>query len=99
MAVVAGAANNQLLADRNGEMLKQHRILYAPDYVINAGGLIALSLQRTPNGYTAERALSLTARIGDTLAEIFSRADDEDRPTNAVADNIALERVRNAASD
>ena len=99
MAVVAGAANNQLLADRNGEMLKQHRILYAPDYVINAGGLIALSLQRTPDGYTAERALSLTARIGDTLAEIFSRADDEDRPTNAVADNIALERVRNAASD
>ena len=99
VAVVAGAANNQLLADRNGEMLKQHRILYAPDYVINAGGLIALSLQRTPDGYTAERALSLTARIGDTLAEIFSRADDEDRPTNAVADNIALERVRNAASD
>ncbi len=99
VAVVAGAANNQLLADRNGEMLKQHRILYAPDYVINAGGLIALSLQRTPDGYTAERALSLTARIGDTLAEIFSRADDEDRPTNAVADNIALERVRNAASN
>ncbi len=99
VAVVAGAANNQLHADRNGEMLKQHRILYAPDYVINAGGLIALSLARTPDGYTAERALSLTARIGDTLAEIFSRADDEDRPTNAVADNIALERVRNAASD
>ncbi len=99
VAVVAGAANNQLLADRNGEMLKQHRILYAPDYVINAGGLIALSLQRTPDGYTAERALSLTARIGDTLAEIFSRADGEDRPTNAVADNIALERVRNAASN
>ena len=99
VAVVAGSANNQLLADRNGEMLKQHRILYAPDYVINAGGLIALSLHQTPDGYTAERALSLTARIGDTLAEIFSRADDEDRPTNAVADNIALERVRSAASD
>ena len=99
VAVVAGAANNQLLADRNGEILKQRRILYAPDYVINAGGLIALSLQLTPEGYTAERALSLTARIGDTLAEIFSRADGEDRPTNAVADSIALERVRNAASD
>ena len=80
-------------------MLKQHRILYAPDYVINAGGLIALSLARTPDGYTAEQALSLTARIGDTLAEIFSRADQEDRPTNAVADNIARERVRRAASD
>ncbi len=99
VAVVAGAANNQLHADRNGEMLKQHRILYAPDYVINAGGLIALSLARTPEGYTAEEALSLTARIGDTLAEIFSRADNEDRPTNAVADSIALERVRSAASD
>jgi len=99
VAVVAGAANNQLLADRNGEILKQRRILYAPDYVINAGGLIALSLQLTPEGYTAERALSLTARIGDTLAEIFSRADHEGRPTNAVADSIALERVRNAVSD
>ena len=99
VAVVAGAANNQLLADRNGEKLKQHRILYAPDYVINAGGLIALSLARTPDGYTAEQALSLTARIGDTLAEIFSRADSEDRPTNTVADSIARERVRRAASD
>ena len=97
VAVVAGAANNQLLADRHGEMLKQHRILYAPDYVINAGGLIALSLNLTPDGYTAERALSLTSRIGDTLAEIFSRADAEDRPTNEVADKIALERVRNVA--
>jgi len=95
-AIVAGAANNQLLADRHGEMLKQNRILYAPDYVINAGGLIALSLELTPEGYTAERALSLTARIGDTLAEIFHRADTDDLPTNEVADKIARERVRNA---
>ncbi len=97
VAVVAGAANNQLLADRHGEMLKQHRILYAPDYVINAGGLIALSLQLAPEGYSAERALALTARIGDSLAEIFARADAEGRPTNEVADKIALERVRKAA--
>ncbi len=97
VAVIAGAANNQLLADRHGEMLKQNRILYAPDYVINAGGLIALSLELTPEGYTAERALSLTARIGDTLAEIFHRADTDDLPTNEVADKIARERVRNAA--
>ena len=99
VAVVAGAANNQLFVDRNGETLKQRRILYAPDYVINAGGLIALSLELAPEGYSAEKALSLTARIGDTLAEIFSRADSEDRPTNVVADSIALERVRNAASN
>ena len=99
VAVVAGAANNQLLADRHGEMLKQNRILFAPDYVINAGGLIALSLELTPAGYSAERALSLTARIGDTLAEIFSRADSEDLPTNEVADKIARERVGNAAAN
>ncbi len=93
-AIVAGSANNQLAQARHGEALQQNRILYAPDYVINAGGLIAFSLWLTPEGYSQERGDALTARIGGTLATIFKRADKENAPTNSVADRIAVELIR-----
>ena len=95
--VVAGSANNQLLLDRHGEMLAERNILYAPDYVINAGGLIAIALERTPEGYDEERARRLTAAIGDTLDEIFARAGAEGTATNRIADTIAFERIERAA--
>ena len=92
-SIVAGAANNQLLEDRHGAMLRDRGILYAPDYVINGGGLIALALQITPQGFTPERALAETAGIGGTLAEVFTRADAERAATSVIADRIAMERV------
>ena len=95
-AVVAGAANNQLYTDRDGDTLTSRSILYAPDYVINGGGLIAVFLENVSDGYDDGRAESMTAAISDTLAEIFQRADAEDRPTNEVADRIALERIARA---
>ena len=90
-AVVAGAANNQLAEDRHGAMLRERGILYAPDYAINAGGLI--NIAHEGEGYDRERALADAASIYDTLLGLFARADREDLPTNATADGIAEERV------
>jgi leucine dehydrogenase len=92
-AVIAGAANNQLLEDRHGEALHRRHILYAPDYVINAGGVIAVYDQLSGRAL-ASGAMAKVALIGDTLAEIFARSDREDYATNVIADRIARERIR-----
>ena len=73
-AIVAGAANNQLLEDRHGTALHARGILYAPDYVINAGGLINIAQELQPGGYERERALAQVETIGTTLGEVFERA-------------------------
>ena len=88
---VAGSANNQLAEDRHGSALADRGILYAPDYVINAGGIINISHEGL--AYDREVAMAHCARIHDTLAEIFRRAKAEGRPTNAVADQLAEERI------
>ena len=72
-------------------------MLYAPDYVINAGGMIALTLHRLPGGFSNHRAEAQTEAIGFTLAEIFARADREDTAPSRVADDIAMERIAAAA--
>jgi leucine dehydrogenase len=91
--IVAGAANNQLLEDRHGAALHARGILYAPDYVINAGGLINIALELQPGGYDRARALAQVAAIGTTLAEVFERAAGAGLPTHEVADRIARERI------
>ncbi|NIR31585.1 MAG: Glu/Leu/Phe/Val dehydrogenase [Gammaproteobacteria bacterium] len=92
--VIAGAANNQLAEDRHGEELMRRNILYAPDYVINAGGLIDVAYEREPGGYDRDKMLRHIERIDDTLIEIFERADAERLPTSVVADKIAEERFK-----
>ena len=87
---VAGAANNQLGEPRHGQMLHDRGILYAPDYAINAGGLINVASEWV--GYDANAVRERTARIYDTLLEIFSRAKALNRPTAGVADGLAEER-------
>jgi leucine dehydrogenase len=93
-AIVAGAANNQLLEDRHGAALHARGILYAPDYVINAGGLINIAEELRPQGYQRERALAKVQTIAQTLAEVFERSQRAGAPTNQVADRIAEERLR-----
>lgn len=90
-AVVAGAANNQLGRPHHGEEIRRRGILYAPDYVINAGGIIDIHHERT--GYNPEKAIRHIEAIGPTLAEIFARADTEGQPTGAIADAMARERI------
>ena len=91
-AVVAGAANNQLTQQRHGEELMQRGILYAPDYVINAGGIIDISLELF--GFDQDKLDRRLEGIHDTLMEIFERAEREQLPSGVVADHIAEERFR-----
>ena len=96
--IVAGAANNQLLEDRHGAALHARGILYAPDYVINAGGLINIAQELEPGGYDRARALARVEAIGATLAEVFERAARDGMPTHEVADRLARERIAPAAA-
>ena len=92
-AIVAGSANNQLAEDRHGDLLRARNVLYAPDYAINAGGLIALTLHRLPGGFSRKRAEAATRAIGATLAEIFVRACGAAAAPSRIADDIASERI------
>ncbi|WP_415898931.1 Glu/Leu/Phe/Val family dehydrogenase [Neptuniibacter sp. QD48_11] len=89
--VIAGAANNQLARPHHDHELHKRGILYAPDYAINAGGIIDISYERS--GYDAEKAKAHIEGIGDTLSEIFNRSVQEDRPTGEIADELAQERI------
>ena len=90
--IVAGASNNQLAEPRHGTALMQRGILYAPDYVINAGGIIDVYHERT--GFKYEEVTRHVEQIYDNLMEIFERARAEGRPTGEVADVIAEERFK-----
>ncbi|MEW9669642.1 Leu/Phe/Val dehydrogenase [Ammoniphilus sp. 3BR4] len=89
--VVAGSANNQLQEERHGEILEQKGIIYAPDYVINAGGLI--NVEDELLGYNRERALKKVDSIYDTILKIFSIAKRDGIATYRAADRLAEERM------
>lgn len=91
--VVAGCANNQLAEPRHGHVLKELGILYAPDYAINAGGIINIYFEQDENGYDADKATAKVGEIYQTLIDIFERADKEDKPTHEIADVIAKEII------
>ena len=88
--VVAGAANNQLAKEEFGQLLADKGILYAPDYVINAGGIIDISHQSISSSDKALR--EHIEKISDTLLEIYQRAESQGIATNIVANQIAEER-------
>ncbi|MEC7576186.1 MAG: Glu/Leu/Phe/Val dehydrogenase dimerization domain-containing protein [Pseudomonadota bacterium] len=87
--VIAGAANNQLATPDMATALKEQGILYAPDYAINAGGVINV----VEIGASHEDLIKKVQNIGTTLMEIFVRAEREDKTTAEIADIIALERI------
>jgi valine dehydrogenase (NAD+) len=91
--VVAGAANNQLLRAEHGDALAEAGVLYAPDYVINAGGLIQVGDELHEGGYSHERTHGRVRRIGDRLLEIFQLADDDGVSTNVAAERVAERRM------
>lgn len=94
--IVAGAANNQLARHDDAAALKARGILYAPDYVINAGGLVNVAAELDSDGYDQAKVMARVATIPETLAAIFRRADSENLPTNVVAQAIAEERIAKA---
>lgn len=91
-SVVAGSANNQLLTEKDGTALRRRNILYAPDFAINAGGVINISCE-IGRPYDASLAREKTAAIADCLKKIFVRSDKLDLPTNIVAVQMAEEKL------
>jgi len=88
--IIAGAANNQLAQEQDGQALQAAGILYAPDYVINAGGIISVS-REYHGGATEEQVIADIQGIPARLTEVFERARRENRTTNSVADQMARE--------
>lgn len=89
--IVAGAANNQLLEDRHGDELQAKGILYAPDYVANAGGVINVYSELT--GWTRERSLRKADEIYETVRSVFRLAKETGIPTYKAADRVAEQRI------
>lgn len=93
--IVAGAANNQLLTPDMDQALFDRGVLYAPDYVINAAGVISVGLEILGTWSEAELNERIDA-IGPRLSMIFERSAQTGRPTGAIADELALEVIAKA---
>jgi leucine dehydrogenase len=89
--IVAGAANNQLAEERHGDMLHQKKILYAPDFVIGAGGLI--NVVNELEGHKHERALKKAEGIYEILLRVLEKSEEENIPTHKAATLLAEERI------
>lgn len=86
---IAGCANNQLLEPKHGDLLHKQGILYAPDYVINAGGIINVGCELLPGGYNEAQALKRIDTIYDALKQVFAISQKENIPTYQAADRVA----------
>jgi leucine dehydrogenase len=89
--VVAGGANNQLAEAKHGDQLKTKNILYVPDYVINAGGLMNVFVEL--EGYSPDRAFDKTRKVYDNCMKVFEVAKRDGVGTHLAADRMAEERM------
>lgn len=89
--VIAGAANNQLLENRHGDILQEKGIIYAPDYVINSGGVINVADELL--GYNRERAMKKVESIYDSIEKIMQISKRDKVPTYVAANRLAEERI------
>jgi len=96
--IVAGAANNQCLTVEHGDALRERGILYAPDFVINAGGIINVSVELEPDGYKEERALVKVNNIYNAVRDIVQTADDKDIATNRAAILLAERKLEEGSA-
>jgi len=92
-AAVVGSANNQLADDDCAGLLEKAGVLYATDYVVNAGGLINIAEELSPGGYHRERAYAAVRRIFDTTTALLSTAEADGVTTAEAADGLAEQRI------
>jgi leucine dehydrogenase len=97
-AVVCGAANNQLADDSVAADLAARGITYAPDFVVNAGGIINIAEEWADGGYSPERAFAAAARIEATTRDVFAVARAEEITSAAAADALARRRIAQEGS-
>jgi len=91
--IVAGSANNQLAEPRHGAELARRGILYAPDYVINGGGVINVTEEYHPSGYERERAYARVAGIYGKLLQVYAISKRDGITTAEAADRMAEDRI------
>ncbi len=96
--IIAGGANNQLSTEADGARLAERDILYAPDYVINAGGIINVAHEYY-GGSSVDEVRAEIARIPERLNKIFNEAKTSKQPTNVIADEVARRIVANAGDN
>ena len=94
--IVAGAANNQLQDERHGDELHRRSVLYAPDYVANAGGVINVYSELA--GWSSARAFRKADEIYETILRVFSIAAEDGIATHEAADRLAEQRIRAVGS-
>jgi leucine dehydrogenase len=94
--ICTGCANNQLAEQRHDQALLDKGILYAPDYVINAGGIINVSFE---NNYDIDKSTEKVNEIYHTLSDIFIKAEQQNRPTGIIADEMAQEIISNGGKN
>ena len=94
--IVAGAANNQLAEERHGDILNERGVVYAPDYVINGGGLINVNAE--VEGWSLDKSHQKASEIYDTVLNVLEIARDEGMPTYRAADRLAERRIADAAA-
>jgi leucine dehydrogenase len=97
--VVCGAANNQLAHDGLADDLAARGILYAPDYIVNAGGLVNISVEFDPDGYDPAEARRRVAGVERTMSEILDEAATSGGTPLAAADRLAQRRLAAAARE
>ena len=95
---IAGAANNQLADESVAEQLTERGILWAPDFVANAGGIINISVELEPEGYAPDRAEERVRAVGDTLRTIFDEAEAAGTTPLAAAMALADRRLAEASA-
>jgi len=96
--IIAGAANNQLATEADGARLAERNILYAPDYVINAGGIISVAHEYFGDS-SADHVQEAVERIPGRLDTIFARSQESGKPTNVIADDVARKIVAEGKND
>ncbi len=95
---IAGAANNQLASDAIAAELHARGILWTPDFVANAGGIINIAVELEPEGYSAERARARVLAIGTTIGTVLDMAESTDTTPLAAAQELARRRLEEASA-
>ena len=96
--IICGSANNQLAEERHGELLEKKEMVYAPDYIANAGGTIYDTDRLGVGGVSHERGQAKVRRIYENMQRVFEIADRDRIPTYLAADRMAEERIRQIAA-
>ncbi|CDR34773.1 Glu/Leu/Phe/Val family dehydrogenase [Criblamydia sequanensis] len=92
---IAGSANNQLADSQTAEVLHQHEILYAPDFLINSGGLINAVMEFEKEGYDPKHSCARVSEIFNSLQLVFAMSKKENKSTESVAEDLAAKKLKN----